>query len=242
MSDKYNEMEENKERRLFITSLLFPFLFISLLWMVKLIELEQNWELYRFGVYPRTVEGLIGIITSPFIHSDLNHLIDNSIPLFILLSAIFFFYWEVAYPVFFLVFLISGMGVWLFARPAYHIGASGLVYGFAAFLFFSGVIRKHTRLMAISLLVTFIYGSMVWGILPYKQEISFEAHLAGALSGLFLAYYFRSYGPQKPKASWEIEEEGQEHNEHVENDQNQSINYIFKPSENQNKDGLDNKE
>jgi membrane associated rhomboid family serine protease len=224
-------MEENKEKKLFLNSLLFPTLFVSLLWMVKLIEIEQNWELYTYGVFPRTIDGLLGILTSPFIHSDFNHLIDNSIPLFILLTAIFYFYWEVAYPVFFLTYLMSGMGVWLFARPSYHIGASGLVYGFASFLFFSGIIRKNTRLMAISLLVSFVYGSMVWGILPYKEGISFEGHLAGGLAGLFLAYYFRKYGPQKPRPSWEEEEDEDENTSQSNNQQSTIINYIYIKSE-----------
>lgn len=229
-------MEEDKEKKLFINSLLFPFLFVSLLWMVKLIELEQTWDLYRYGVFPRSVKGLIGIVTSPFIHADFNHLIDNSIPLFILLIAIFYFYWEVAYPVFFLVYLISGMGVWLFARPSYHIGASGLVYGFASFLFFSGIIRKNIRLMAISLLVSFLYGSMVWGIFPYKDGISFEGHLAGGLAGLFLAYYFREFGPQQPKPSWEEEEEDIDNKHPEDNERSDTlIRYNYKSSDKQNR-------
>ena len=230
-------MEENKEKKLFINSMLFPFLFVSLLWMIKLIELEQNWELYRFGVYPRSLNGMLGILTSPFIHADFNHLIDNSIPLFFLLTAIFYFYWEVAYPVFFLTYLISGFGVWLFARSSYHIGASGLVYGFASFLFFSGIFRRNIRLMAISLLVSFLYGSMVWGIFPYKQDMSFEGHLSGALAGLFLAYYFRENGPQKPQPTWYDEDDDDEGYNETHDEDDIIVKYKYIPSEKSEKSG-----
>ena len=106
-----------------------------------------------------------------------------------------------------MIWLFTGFWVWLAARDSSHIGASGLIYGFVCFLFFSGLLRKDTRLMAVSLLVTFLYGSMVWGILPVDQSISWESHLFGSIAGIFCAYYYRADGPQRPKSQWEIDEE-----------------------------------
>jgi hypothetical protein len=106
-----------------------------------------------------------------------------------------------------MIWLFTGFWVWLLARESAHIGASGLIYGLVCFLFFSGILRKDTRLMAVSLLVTFLYGSMVWGILPIDQSISWESHLFGSVAGFFCAIYFRHEGPQRPKAQWEIDEE-----------------------------------
>ncbi len=106
-----------------------------------------------------------------------------------------------------MIWLFTGFWVWLAARDSSHIGASGLIYGFVCFLFFSGLLRKDTRLMAVSFLVTFLYGSMVWGILPVDQSISWESHLFGSIAGIFCAIYYRAEGPQRTKAQWEIDEE-----------------------------------
>jgi len=156
--------------------------------------------------------GLKGILLAPMIHADFKHLFDNSLPLYLLSIAIFYFYRPVSYRVFFLVWFISGLIVWLTARPAYHIGASGLVYGFASFVFFSGVIRNNIHLLAISLIVVFLYGSLVWGIFPYDLRISWESHLVGGLTGLSMALFYRNYGPPSTKKEWpeEEEDEGEE--------------------------------
>lgn len=106
-----------------------------------------------------------------------------------------------------MIWLFTGFWVWLAARKEAHIGASGLIYGLVCFLFLSGILRKDTRLLAVSLLVTFLYGSLVWGILPVDQSISWESHLFGSIAGFFCAIYYRKLGPQRPKAQWEIEEE-----------------------------------
>ena len=185
----------DQEKRKLILSLIFPLFFIFLIWMVKIVEVGLELDFTSFGIYPLKVKGLFGIITSPFIHADFTHLINNSIPLFILSAGIFYFYSPIAFRIFFLTWIITGVWVWLSAREAYHIGASGLIYGFAFFLFFSGIFRKDVRLMAISILVVFLYGSMVWGIFPFFIEISWESHLMGAVAGLFLAIIYRKYGP-----------------------------------------------
>ena len=180
-------------------------------------------DLIYYGVYPRKVSGLIGILTSSLIHGNenLHHIIDNSIPLFFLSLAVFYFYNKVAYRVFFLIYFCTGIAVWFFARSAYHIGASGLIYGLASFLFFSGVIRQNINLLAISLLVVFLYGSMVWGIFPYDINVSWEAHFFGAVTGLILSFRYRKEGPQIREYKWEDEggeENGKDEGESYEDD------------------------
>jgi membrane associated rhomboid family serine protease len=200
----------NEEKRKIIQSLTVPVLFISLLWFIKLGEIISQTDLGFLGVYPRTLHGLFGIITSPLLHADFKHLFANSIPLLVLGSSLFFFYRELAVKTFLLIYLITGICVWAGAREAYHIGASGVVYGLAAFLFFSGIIRRDGKLLAITLLVTFLYGSMVWGIFPDffpERNISFESHFWGMATGTILAFYFRKIGPQRPKYDWEDEED-----------------------------------
>jgi membrane associated rhomboid family serine protease len=159
------------------------------------VEIAEGADLFYFGIFPRRITGIAGIFASPFVHSNFNHLINNSIPFFFLLSAIFYFYHKVAWKVLFYSYLITGVMVWLMARSSYHIGASGLVYSFAAFLFVSGIIRKNINLLAISLLVIFLYGSMVWGIFPYRPDMSWESHLMGLITGIGLAFAYKHEGP-----------------------------------------------
>lgn len=204
--------EDNIDLRRFRISLVFPLVFIILLWLVKLIEVSENIELFYLGLYPRRISGLIGIITSPLIHANFNHLVNNSVPLFFLSLALFFFYHKVALRVFFYAYFLTGIMVWIFARASYHIGASGLIYAFGSFLFFGGIIRQNVNLLAISLLVTFLYGSMVWGIFPYKPDMSWESHLMGMMTGLALAIIYRNEGPPIPKPSWEEDETQEDEN------------------------------
>jgi membrane associated rhomboid family serine protease len=188
----------NEKKKLF-QSLLFPAFFVIIIWLVKITEIVFDIDLVYLGLYPLKWRGLIGILTAPLIHADLRHLFDNSIPVFLLSLAIFYFYSPVAYKVFFMTWIITGILVWIGGRSSYHIGASGLIYGFASFLFFSGIIRNSINLLAISLLVVFIYGGLVWGIFPFDYKISWESHLFGALTGFFLALVYRDYGPPPPK-------------------------------------------
>jgi membrane associated rhomboid family serine protease len=200
--------------RRFRVSLIFPTFLLIVLWLVKAIELEEGWDLTFLGVFPRRASGLIGILASPLVHANFSHLINNSVPLFLLSVAIFFFYHKVAFRVHLYAWLITGIAVWLFARPSHHIGASGLIYAFASFLFFSGIIRQNVNLLAISLLVSFLYGSLVWGIFPYKPDMSWESHLMGMLAGLGLALYYRNEGPVIHKHIWE-EDEGEDNAENI---------------------------
>lgn len=185
---------------------LFPFTFIVLIWLIQVLQgfLQEDWGVY--SVYPRTVHGLIGIFTSPLLHAGWEHLMGNTLPLIVLGYLLFTSYREIAGKIFWLVYLLNGTLLWLFARQAIHLGASGVVYGLASFLFFSGMIRKHNQLAVISLLIVFLYGSLVWGIFPFDPQVSWEAHLYGGLTGLVLAILFRKEGPQ-PRKFWEDEKD-----------------------------------
>ena len=190
----------------------FPLIFLSLLWLIFLIKQSTTFNFAVLGVLPREISGLHGIITSVFIHENLDHIASNTLPLLVLGSMLFFFYEKIAKQAFFWIWIISGIWLWIGGRnhpdhPTYHLGASTLIYGLATFLFFSGVFRKHLRLMVVSALVVFLYGSIMWGIFPLKEEISWEGHLFGAIAGLLVAFNFRKEGPQRTVYHWEKEEE-----------------------------------
>lgn len=184
------------DKQWFYHSLILPVCFIIVIWSVKIIETSFDTSFYFLGIYPLKMNGLQGVIFSPLIHGDWKHLLNNSVPFLILCTATIYFYRPLGYKVFFLTWLMTGLWVWFGARQAWHIGASGIVYGLAAFLFFSGSIRRVPGLAAISLIVIFLYGSMIWGIFPFIPDISWEAHLSGGIAGFILAVVFRKDGPQ----------------------------------------------
>ncbi|HER07274.1 MAG TPA: rhomboid family intramembrane serine protease [Bacteroides sp.] len=202
-------MEE--ERKRFIYSMVFPAFFLFLIWVIKFFEMTMDLSFVEGGVYPRRASGLKGILFSPLIHGDWKHLLDNSLPVFILSLALFYFYRDIAFRIWFLIYFISGILLWGIGRQAYHIGSSGIIYGLAAFLFISGIIRKVRSLMAISLLVVFWYGSLVWGLLPFDFKVSFEAHLTGAVSGVLLSVFYRDQGPAPERTTLEDEPDDLEH-------------------------------
>ncbi len=201
------------EKKRFIYSLVFPVFFLFVIWAVKIFEITMELSLVEGGVFPRRISGLKGILFSPTIHGDWKHLLDNSLPAFFLSLALFYFYRDIAYRIWLLIYFIGGILLWAVGREAYHIGASGLIYGLATFLFLSGVIRKVRSLMAISLLVVFWYGGMVWGLLPFDYEVSFEAHITGAVSGIILAILYRDQGPVPERSPLLDEEEENEEEE-----------------------------
>jgi membrane associated rhomboid family serine protease len=200
----------NAERKRFIYSLIFPAFFLFVIWAVKIFEISMEVSLVEGGVFPRQISGLKGILFSPTIHGDWKHLLDNSLPVFFLSLALFYFYRDIAYRIWLLIYFVGGILLWGVGREAYHIGASGLIYGLATFLFLSGVIRKVRSLMAISLLVVFWYGGMVWGLLPFDYEVSFEAHITGAVSGILLAVLYRDQGPVPERSPLEDEEDDED--------------------------------
>ena len=194
-----------------LLSMFIPGIFIFLMWLVKIVEVLFETDFSFLGIYPLELKGLPGIILSPLIHENFKHLFDNSLPLFFLATAVFYFYSEVALKVVLWNYLLTGFFVWFTGREAYHIGASGLVYGLASFLFFSGIIRRYFRLTALSLLIVFLYGSMVWGMLPeFYKNVSWESHMLGFVSGIILSVWFRNEGPQQPVYEWMKEDEDEE--------------------------------
>ncbi|MFW6101038.1 MAG: rhomboid family intramembrane serine protease [Bacteroidota bacterium] len=199
--------EEELEKKKFFYSLIFPGSFVILLWLIKLTEIVIEESFANLGVYPMETQGLTGIFTGSLIHGDISHLMANTLPVLILGTGLFYFYDSIAFKVFFLIYFLFGIMLWLGGREAYHIGASGLIYGLASFLFFSGILRKHVRLMALSLLIAFLYGGMIWGLLPLGKNVSWEGHLYGAIAGIAIAFYYKDMGPQRKKYDWEIEEE-----------------------------------
>ena len=180
---------------------------VLIMWIIKLIEWYFELTFFHYGVYPREFSGLKGVIFSVFIHQDFTHLINNTYPLILLGSMLFYFYKKIGVQIFLWLYFTTGIWLWAIGRPSFHIGASGLVYALASFIFFSGLIKKHTKLSAASLLVIFLYGSMIWGVLPIYKGVSWEGHLSGFLAGILLAIFYRNEGPKPKKYQWEIEEE-----------------------------------
>lgn len=186
-------------------------LVLIIMWLAYWSDYLFVFDFHKLGVLPKTSNGLKGVFFMPWIHShdDIRHILNNSVPTFLLLTLLFYSYREIALRVFLLSWFVTGILLWVFAQNngAYHIGMSGVIYALAAFLFTSGVLRKYLPLQALSLFIVFIYGSMIWGIFPSEQHISWEGHLSGMLVGVFLAFYYRKRGPQRPKYQYEIEKE-----------------------------------
>ena len=185
--------------------ILIPFLSVVLLWFVFWIDVRFHFNFDQFGIYPRTLSGLLGIFFSPFLHGSLEHLYNNSIPLLLLIAALRYFYRDYVFKILCYGILISGLLTWIIGRQSYHIGASGLIYVLVSFIFFKGIMTKYYRLVALSLLVVLIYGSMVWYIFPNIQEgISWEGHFAGLITGFIFALTFKTPEYKKLiKYDWE---------------------------------------
>lgn len=227
----------------------YPLCFIITIWAVYLYENFAPANFTRYGVLPREFSGLKGVFLSVFIHGDLDHITSNSLPILVLGMLLFFFYKRIAIPAFIWIWLISGIWLWIGGRnsphhPTYHIGASTLIYGLASFLFFSGVFRKHLRLMVVSALVLFLYGSIMWGIFPLKSEISWEGHLFGTIAGLFVAFNYRKEGPQPRKFEWENESDDTMNDFNEEWNQSQhpenNVRIVYRYKENEPKDPSSN--
>lgn len=212
---KFIELKEKERQKLlFKHSLIFPIFFICLIWLMFFLQEYGDVNMNHWGIYPLETKGLKGILLSPLVHRDISHLISNSIPLFVLLWAVFYFYRTLAYRIFFLSYIFSGIWIWFGAREGWHIGASGLVYAFAAFTFVSGVIRKRKEYMALALVIVFLYGDLIWGMFPMTKDtdISFEGHFLGAIAGITLAIYFKNENPKKKNHILEEEKEEEDEN------------------------------
>lgn len=177
--------------------LLVSLVIVFLIWFIYWCEIQFDFNFNKFGIYPRDLIGLRGVIFSPFIHSNTSHLFNNSIPFIVLFNLLFVFYKDTSYKVLIFGSLFTGLLTWIIARESYHIGLSGVIYLLFSFIFFSGVIKKHFRLIAASLVVIFLYGSMIWYVLPIKDHISWEGHLSGFIVGFLFAFLFKNKGIKK---------------------------------------------
>ena len=170
-----------------------PTFLLLLIWFVFYIDTSFHLHLNEHGILPRTFSGLQGVLFSPFLHGDFNHLANNSLPLFLLSMALLYFYREISLKVLFYGILFSGFLTWVIARDSYHIGASGLIYVLVSFIFFKGLITKYYRLMALSLTVVLLYGGMIWYVFPeINTTISWEGHLTGLITGFIFAIKFKT--------------------------------------------------
>ncbi len=180
--------------------------FLALVWLVFALDQLLGLDLIQFGLRPREAPGLFGLVTTPLLHANFAHIASNSAPLFVGGVAMLFLYPNSSLRVLPLLYIGVSAAAWVFARPSLHIGASGLVYGMLAFVFVSGILRRDVRSVGVSLMVWFLYGSMIWGVFPGGQNMSWELHLSGLLWGLALAFVFRHWD-QPPIKRYEWEDE-----------------------------------
>lgn len=207
------DMSEDTYFKFSLELLLVPLFAVLIIWSVFWVEVNFSVSFNSYGLLPRNLVGLRGIAFSPLIHGSLDHLYNNTIPLAVLSLALFYFYRKKAWSVLLLGWLLSGFMTWVIGRDSYHIGASGIIYVLASFIFFKGVFQKHFRLVALSLAIVFIYGSMLWYVLPIKDGVSWEGHLSGFLTGLFLASVIKISPPIRKKYDWEREDYNEEEDE-----------------------------
>ncbi|MDT0607924.1 rhomboid family intramembrane serine protease [Croceitalea rosinachiae] len=206
-------MQEARYFKFSIGMLLVPLFSVLSIWTVFWIELQLGVDFNDYGISPRKLLGLQGILFGPFIHGSIEHLYNNTIPLAVLTLTLFYFYQKDATKVLLSGVVIAGFLTWLIGRPSYHIGASGLIYVLASFIFFKGVFTKYYRLIALSLAIVFIYGSMLWYIFPIEEGISWEGHLSGFVTGLLLARIIKSEIPEPKKYKWEQDDFNEEEDE-----------------------------
>lgn len=183
--------------------LLYPILMVLTMWLVFWLDFNNDLHLSKYGVYPRSFQGLRGILFSPFLHGDGAHLWHNTIPIFILSTALIYFYRESATKVILWGTLFTGFFTWCIGRPSYHIGASGIIYMLFGFLLLKGLLAKNFRLLAVSFFVVFVYGGMIWYVTPIKNGISWEGHLSGLISGAILSFTLNQKIEKVPKYQWQ---------------------------------------
>ena len=164
------------------------------MWLVFVFNQIVAMDLNQYGIIPRKIEGLKGILFAPFLHGNLAHIISNTVPMLVLTAVLFWFYRKIAWPVLIISTLLGGGLVWVFGRHAYHIGASGVVFALVGFLIASGIFRRNFKALLLAIVIFFLYGGVVWGILPTQPAVSWESHLFGFLTGILLAYVYRDTG------------------------------------------------
>lgn len=242
----------SKDFKYSISIILYPILILFIIWLVFWYQVNIDYSIKGFGIRPLKLEGLLGIFTSPFLHGNIQHLYNNTIPLFVLSLALFYFYNKLAWRVIIGGILLSGCLTWCIASSGNHIGASGLIYVLVSFIFFKGIFSKYYRLIALSLVVIFLYGSMIWYVFPIKSGMSWQGHLGGLITGFLFALFFRKQVAKPERYVWESPhyneaddpfmrhfDENGNFMEHLENDEelddtrvvsgpNVSINYTYK--------------
>lgn len=195
----------------FILAIKLTIGFVAMMWAVFLFDQVLNLDLIRFGLRPREGVGLLGLLTTPLLHFNLAHITSNTAPLLVGGTAVLYLYPNSALRVLPLLYLSINAAAWIFARPSVHIGASGLVYGLLAFVFVSGILRRDLRSIVASLLIWFLYGGMLWGVLPAGRSMSWELHASGLIFGVLLAMFYRNWDqPPMKHYSWEDEEDPDE--------------------------------
>ena len=199
-------MSENTYFRFSNSIVVVPLLAVLSIWTVYWLEVRFHINLNQYGIYPRTLTGLRGVLFGPFLHGSVGHLYNNTVPLALLLTALVYFYPRIWLRVLCWGILLSGIFTWIIGRPSYHIGASGVIYVLASFIFFKGVFTKYYRLVAVSMIVVFIYGGMLWLIFPIQEDISWEGHLSGFITGLLLAIFLKAQIPVPHRFKWETED------------------------------------
>ncbi|MCV6628809.1 MAG: rhomboid family intramembrane serine protease [Flavobacteriaceae bacterium] len=204
-------MESAQNPKLFSRTIwMLPFALVLIMWFSHWFNLVFSLNYEKWGIYPRNLSGLRGVLFSPFIHSSPSHLYQNTIPIFVLSTALRFFYPKVFWKVLIYGTLLSGLGTWLIGKPAYHIGMSGLIYVLASFMFFKGIFSGYFRLIALSLGIVFVYGSLIWYVFPIKDGMSWEGHLSGLITGFLLAKWLHIPKPKKKVYDWEKPEYNEE--------------------------------
>ena len=194
----------NRSKANFVLALRIALAFLAALWVIFIVDAMLGLRLGRFGLQPGSVTGLIGLVTAPLLHGSAGHIFSNSLPLLISLTAMLFLYPNSSVRAIPLIWLGSGLFAWVIGRPSFHYGASGLVYGLLAFVFVSGVLRRDMRSVAVSLVVWFLYGTMIWGVFPIRPHMSWELHLGGAVMGVLAAFMFRNWDrPPMVRYEWE---------------------------------------
>ncbi len=166
--------------------------FIVIFWVIMLVKYFMGVSLNFLGIFPRITDGLFpGVITAPLVHTNFQHLMANSFPFGILCSLFFFFYRKKTLLIFILVWITAGLLTWIIGRGAWHVGASTIIYALASFLVFGGIMSRKFTLMLASVIVILVYSGLIWGIFPTDEQVSWEGHLSGAVSGAIWAYLFR---------------------------------------------------
>lgn len=182
-----------RAQRNFLLALKISLWIVGVLWMILIVDSTLGLGLGRFGLRPRHTDGLIGVFTAPLLHGGVKHLFTNTLPLLISLTTILYLYPRSAMRVIPMIWIGSGILAWFIGRPSLHIGASGFIYGLLAFVFISGLLRMDMRSVGVSIMVWFLYGSMIWGVLPIRPNMSWELHLSGAILGVALAIVYRRW-------------------------------------------------